>query len=204
MGCGAGRVFRVGELLVRAMLAGRCNLVAPQFGADWQLRTQAPLRPGILGQVDSSPGRLRMAAICAQRAAGIDGLCSLTRPPNLGSDSPRSLAGPPVFLRAMISERRACADSDFICTGLKKPVRARYASPGASLRSVRGSASARVPDVRMGAPAGSGTPRYGEGDRGAPASVDATTSTHTSSSTSDRDPQTLRAGGRGLFEERAS
>ena len=58
------------------------------------------------------------------------------RPLNLGSDSPRSLAGPPVFLRAMISERRACADSDFICTGLKKPGRARYASPGASLRSV--------------------------------------------------------------------
>jgi hypothetical protein len=33
----------------------------------------------------------------------------------------------------------------------------------------------------MGAPAGSGTPRCGEGGRGAPASVDATTSTHTSS-----------------------
>ena len=46
----------------------------------------------------------------------------------------------------------------------------------------------RVPDVRMGAPAGSGTRgagvvRCGEGDRGAPASVDATTSTHTSSFT---------------------
>jgi hypothetical protein len=77
-----------------------------------------------------------ITGICAQRATGIDGLCSLTRPPSLGSDSPRSLAGPPVFLRAMISERRACADSDLICTGLKKPVRARYASPGASLRSV--------------------------------------------------------------------
>jgi hypothetical protein len=34
--------------------------------------------------------------------------------------------------------------------------------------------------------------------------VDATTSTHTSSSTSNPDPQTLRAGGRVLFEERAS
>ena len=30
------------------------------------------------------------------------------------------------------------------------------------------------PHVRMGAPAGSGTPRCGEGDYGAPASVDAT------------------------------
>jgi hypothetical protein len=38
----------------------------------------------------------------------------------------------------------------------------------------------------MGAPAGSGTPRCGERDRGAPASVDAATSTHTSSSTSNR------------------
>jgi hypothetical protein len=37
----------------------------------------------------------RMTVICAQRATGIDGLCSLTRPPNFGSDSPRSLAGPP-------------------------------------------------------------------------------------------------------------
>ena len=46
--------------------------------------------------------------------------------------------------------------------------------------------------------------RCGEGHRRAPASVDATTSTHTSSSTSNRDPQTLRAGGRVLFEERAS
>ena len=81
-------------------------------------------------------GRSPMTAVCAQRATGIDGLCSLTRRPNLGSDSPRSLAGPPVFLRAMISERRACADSDLICTGLNRPVRARYASPGASLRSV--------------------------------------------------------------------
>ena len=43
----------------------------------------------------------------------------------------------------------------------------------------------RVPDVRMGAPAGFGTPRCGEGGRGAPASVDETTSTHTSSSTSN-------------------
>jgi hypothetical protein len=53
----------------------------------------------------------------------------------------------------------------------------------------------RVPAMRL---------RRGEGDYGAPASVDATTSTPTSSSTSNRDPQTLRAGGRVLFEERAS
>jgi hypothetical protein len=77
-----------------------------------------------------------MTGVCAQRATGIEGLCSLTRPPNLGSDSPRSLAGPSVFLPAMISERRACADSALIGTGLKKPARARYASPSASLRSV--------------------------------------------------------------------
>src|SRR5580704_4700395 len=50
----------------------------------------------------------------------------------------------------------------------------------------------RYPAVRV---------RCGEGGRGAPASVDATTSTHTSSSTSNRDPQTLRAGGRVLFKE---
>lgn len=32
---------------------------------------------------------------------------------------------PTSFLRAMISERIACASNDFTCTGLKKPVRAR-------------------------------------------------------------------------------
>src|SRR3981189_2593175 len=36
---------------------------------------------------------------------------------------------PTSFLRAMINERMACAESDFTCTGLKKPVRARCASP---------------------------------------------------------------------------
>ena len=40
------------------------------------------------------------------------------------------------FLRALISERRAWARNDFTGTGLKKPVRAKSASPRASLRSV--------------------------------------------------------------------
>src|ERR1700733_13509103 len=43
---------------------------------------------------------------------------------------------PTSFLRAMISERPAWADKDFTCTGLKKPVRAKCASPRASFRSV--------------------------------------------------------------------
>ena len=58
-----------------------------------------------LGRFDRFATPTRMTAVCAQRATGIDGLCSLTRPPNLGSDSPRSLSGPPVFLRAMIRGR---------------------------------------------------------------------------------------------------
>ena len=99
-------------------------------------RIHVTIRDGSCLPLTSHRGGQRSGVRGPQRATGIDGLCSLTRPPNLGSDFPRSLAGPPVFLRAMISERRACADSDFICTGLKKPVRARYASPGASLRSV--------------------------------------------------------------------
>ena len=118
----------------------------------------------------------------------------------LGSDSPRSLAGPPVFLRAMISERRACADSDFICTGLKKAVRARYASPGASLRSVlwvsvracSRCAHECAPPVRVSA---------GRVTAARPRAWTRRTSTYTSSSTSNRDPQTLRAGGRVLFKE---
>ena len=43
---------------------------------------------------------------------------------------------PTSFLRAMTSERMACAGSDFTWIGLKKPVRARWAKPRASLRSV--------------------------------------------------------------------
>src|SRR5271155_1009092 len=35
---------------------------------------------------------------------------------------------PTSFLRAMMSERTAWAGSDFTCTGLKKPVRAKCAS----------------------------------------------------------------------------
>jgi hypothetical protein len=85
--------------------------------ADRRAQQKLPLRVDLT----RSLSRRRMTGVCAQRATGIDGLCSLTRRPNLGSDSPRSLAGPSVFLRAMISERRACADSDSIWTGLKKP-----------------------------------------------------------------------------------
>ena len=95
-----------------------------------------------------------MTGICAQRATEVDGLCSLTRPPNVG---------PASLLTRDDQRAEARADSDLICTGLKRPARARYASPRASLRPGCGSASARVPDVRMGAPTGSGTPRCGCG-----------------------------------------
>src|ERR1700733_13938846 len=53
------------------------------------------------------------------------------------------------------------------------------------------------PLVRV--PRGAGA--WGEGGAGMPASGDGTTSTHTSSSTSNRDPQTLRPRSRVLFEE---
>jgi hypothetical protein len=43
---------------------------------------------------------------------------------------------PTSFLRALISNGSAWARNDFTCTGLKKPVRAKCASPRASLRSV--------------------------------------------------------------------
>ena len=43
LGGGAGRVFKVANLPITVMLAGSHNLVKPQYGADWQLRTQPTL-----------------------------------------------------------------------------------------------------------------------------------------------------------------
>ena len=43
VGGGAGRVFKVGKLPINLMLAGYYNLVKPQYGPDWQLRTQLTL-----------------------------------------------------------------------------------------------------------------------------------------------------------------
>jgi hypothetical protein len=43
IGGGAGRVFRVGKLPVNISLAAYYNLVKPQYGADWQLRSQVTL-----------------------------------------------------------------------------------------------------------------------------------------------------------------
>ncbi len=42
VGGGAARVFKVG-IPINVMLAGYYNLVKPQYGADWQLRTQLTL-----------------------------------------------------------------------------------------------------------------------------------------------------------------
>jgi hypothetical protein len=43
VGGGAGRVFKVGKLPINFSLAAYYNLVKPQYGADWQLRTQMTL-----------------------------------------------------------------------------------------------------------------------------------------------------------------
>jgi hypothetical protein len=43
VGGGAGRVFKVGKLPINFSLAAYYNLVKPQYGADWQLRTQVTL-----------------------------------------------------------------------------------------------------------------------------------------------------------------
>ena len=43
IGGGAGRVFKIGKLPINLMLAGYYNLVKPQYGADWQLRSQMTL-----------------------------------------------------------------------------------------------------------------------------------------------------------------
>jgi len=47
----AGRVFRIGKLPVNALVGAYYNVVTPQYGADWQLRTQvtASLRLVVAG-----------------------------------------------------------------------------------------------------------------------------------------------------------
>ena len=40
VGGGAGRVIRIGKLPVNLMVAGYYNIIRPEYGADWQLRTQ--------------------------------------------------------------------------------------------------------------------------------------------------------------------
>jgi len=43
LGGGIGRIFHLGRLPVNAQLSGYYNVLAPKFGADWQLRAQAQL-----------------------------------------------------------------------------------------------------------------------------------------------------------------
>jgi hypothetical protein len=43
IGGGAGRVIKIGKLPVNLSLSVYYNVVKPQFGADWQLRSQVTL-----------------------------------------------------------------------------------------------------------------------------------------------------------------
>ena len=43
VGANAGRVFKVGKLPINLLLGAYYNLVKPQYGAEWQLRTQLTL-----------------------------------------------------------------------------------------------------------------------------------------------------------------
>ncbi len=43
IGAGAGRVIKIGKLPVNLSLSAYYNVVKPQFGADWQLRSQVTL-----------------------------------------------------------------------------------------------------------------------------------------------------------------
>jgi hypothetical protein len=43
IGGGAGRVIKIGKLPVNLSLSAYYNVVKPQFGADWQLRSQVTL-----------------------------------------------------------------------------------------------------------------------------------------------------------------
>jgi hypothetical protein len=57
--------------------------------------------------------------------------------PEYNGDAPDLIfQGQALSDQLLAHERTAWADRDFTCTGLKKPVRAKCASPRASLRSV--------------------------------------------------------------------
>jgi hypothetical protein len=43
IGGGGGRVFKIGKLPINLSIAAYYNIVKPQFGSDWQLRTQVTL-----------------------------------------------------------------------------------------------------------------------------------------------------------------
>ena len=43
VGANVGRVFRVGKLPINLLIRAYYNVVKPQDGADWQLRTQMTL-----------------------------------------------------------------------------------------------------------------------------------------------------------------
>ena len=43
IGANAGRVFRVGKLPINLLIGAYYNVVKPQYGADWQFRTQLVL-----------------------------------------------------------------------------------------------------------------------------------------------------------------
>ena len=40
VGAAGGRVFRIGKLPINVQIGAYYNVVTPQYGADWQLRTQ--------------------------------------------------------------------------------------------------------------------------------------------------------------------
>ena len=43
LGGGIGHIFHLGKLPVNTQISGYYNVVAPEYGADWQLRVQVQL-----------------------------------------------------------------------------------------------------------------------------------------------------------------
>jgi hypothetical protein len=95
---------------------------------------RAAIRPRMAADRPAIPS-LALRALSMKATVSERGSRTPTRPPNLASDFLGLPAGRPASC-GLINERKACAGCDFTCTGLKKPVQAKCASPRASLRSV--------------------------------------------------------------------
>src|ERR1700722_14527010 len=109
--------------LMSASIAATAVITAVRAAINPRMATERPAIPSLA---------LRALSMKATMSARGSRTPNTTAKPRIWLS--KVMRCPTSFLRAMISERTAWADRDFTCTGLKNPVRAKCASPRASLR----------------------------------------------------------------------
>ena len=151
-----GSISKCGDRRVRTLLYEAANVMLTRYKGrlklkDWALAILF-MSASIAATAESTAARTAMRPRTAAHRPSIPALARSAcwmkaglRP--RGKRTPNTTARPRIwfssmtrwptsFLRAMTRERMAWAGNDFTCTGLKNPVRARWAKPRASLRSV--------------------------------------------------------------------